>query len=91
MVVQKTISNLKERPKDERQVVAMGTAGAVVLVLLVGWAFFFLKSLRKEQAATGQLYEIPAETTTALPAVQTYQTHDGTPQIDQFGSPAQDF
>ncbi len=90
MVVQKTINSLKDRPKDERQVVAMGTAGAVVLVLLVGWAFFFLKNLRKEQAVSGQLYDIPTETNT-LPAIQTYQTHDGNPQTDQFGSPAEGF
>jgi len=56
MVVQRTIDNLKDRPKDERQAVALGTAGAVVLILLVGWAFFFLKSLRTEQAQNAQPY-----------------------------------
>jgi hypothetical protein len=88
MVVQKSINNLKERPKDERQVVAIGFAGVVVLILVVAWGFFFLKDLRKEQAASGQLYEINQDTG-SVPVTQTYQSYDTTPKQDQFGLPVQ--
>ncbi|TSC62353.1 MAG: hypothetical protein Athens041674_516 [Parcubacteria group bacterium Athens0416_74] len=46
MVVQKTIDNLKERSKDERQVVAGGVAVTVVVILLVGWAVLFFKRIQ---------------------------------------------
>lgn len=46
MVVQKAVKNLKERPKDERKAVATGVAAAVVLVLFIGWAFFFFKKIQ---------------------------------------------
>lgn len=46
MVVQKTINNLKERPKDERKVVAGGIAITVVVVLLLGWAVMFFKRIQ---------------------------------------------
>lgn len=46
MVVQSTIDNLKERPKDEKQVVAGGIAITVVVVLLVGWAVIFFKRIQ---------------------------------------------
>ena len=47
MVVQKTINNLKERPKDERAVIAGGIAVSIVVVLLVAWAILFLRNLQK--------------------------------------------
>jgi hypothetical protein len=46
VVVQKTIDNLKERSKDERQVVAGGVAVTVVVILLVGWAVLFFKRIQ---------------------------------------------
>lgn len=85
MVVQRTINNLKDRPKDERQVVALGTAGAVVLILLVAWAFFFLKSLRTEQTQNAQPYApdltTPGYQDTPAP---TQAVPSGT---DDFGNP----
>lgn len=45
MVVQKTIDNLKERPQDERKVVAGGIAVTVVAVLLIGWAIMFFRGI----------------------------------------------
>lgn len=47
MVVQKTINNLKERPKEERAVVAGGIAVSLVIVLLVAWAIFFFRSVQR--------------------------------------------
>lgn len=49
MVVQKTLNNLKNRPKDERVAVASGTAIFVVLILFIGWAYFFLKKIQSSQ------------------------------------------
>lgn len=46
MVLQKTVDNLKERSKDERQVVAGGVAVTVVAILLVGWAVLFFKRVQ---------------------------------------------
>jgi len=46
VVVPKTIDNLKDRPKDEKKVVAGGIAITVIVVLLVAWAIFFLKKIQ---------------------------------------------
>ena len=46
MVIQKTVNNLKDRPKDERKAVAGGIAITVIAILLVGWAFFFIKRIQ---------------------------------------------
>lgn len=46
MVLEKTVDNLKDRSKDERQVVAGGIAVTVVVVLLVGWAVIFFKRIQ---------------------------------------------
>lgn len=48
MVVQKAINNLKERPKDERATVAGGVAVGIVIILLLGWGFLFLKKIQRE-------------------------------------------
>ncbi|QQG37746.1 MAG: hypothetical protein HYS26_03930 [Candidatus Kaiserbacteria bacterium] len=47
MVIEKTINNLKEKPKDERKAVAGGIAIAVVIILFIGWAFLFLKKIQR--------------------------------------------
>jgi len=46
MVVQKTIDNLKERPKDERKAVAGGIAITVVVVLLLAWGVIFIHRIQ---------------------------------------------
>ncbi len=50
MVVQDKIDSLKEKPHDEKRAVAGGIAIAVVVVLLVGWAFLFLRNIQKGTA-----------------------------------------
>jgi hypothetical protein len=47
MVVQKTINNLKERPKDEKTVVAGGVAVFVVGILLVGYGLWFVSNIKR--------------------------------------------
>lgn len=47
MVIQNAIDNLKEKPHDEKKAVAGGIAIAVVVILLVGWAFLFLRNIQK--------------------------------------------
>jgi hypothetical protein len=46
MVLQKAVDNLKERSKDERQVVAGGVAITVIIVLFIGWAVLFFKRIQ---------------------------------------------
>ncbi len=47
MVVQKSINNLKERPKDEKTAVATGGAVLVVAILLFGWGLWFVQNIKK--------------------------------------------
>jgi hypothetical protein len=47
MVVQKTLNNLKEKPNEEKTVIAGGIAVTVVVVLLVAWGFWFLKKIER--------------------------------------------
>ena len=55
MVLQRTIENLRERPKDERRAVALGISIAVMVVLFIGWAGFFFNEVNvgQVQEATG--------------------------------------
>ena len=48
MVVQKTLDNLKQGPKEDKVAVAGGIAVSVVAVLLVGWAILFFHRIQKE-------------------------------------------
>lgn len=47
MVIQKTVNNLKEGPKEDKVAVASGIAITVVVVLLIGWAFFFIRNVAR--------------------------------------------
>jgi hypothetical protein len=78
MVLQQTIDNLRERPKHERQAVAFWIAVAVVLVLLIGWATFFFRSV-----AVPNLQPVNAAYTQAVQQVST-QT-EPPPSPDDIG------
>jgi len=45
-MVQQTINNLKERPKDERKTVAGGIAIMVIVVLMAAWMILFFKKIQ---------------------------------------------
>ena len=55
--MQQTIDKLKEKPKEQHTAVAGGIATVVVAVLLIGWAFFYLKKILSEQPAV----DLPTE------------------------------
>lgn len=61
MVVQKTINNLKERPEEDKKVIAGGIAIAVVTILLVGWFFLFLKKIQSGEQKLELGGGIPSE------------------------------
>lgn len=53
MVIQKTVNNLKERPHEEKKVVAGGIAIAVVIILFIGWGFLFLRKIQEGSVPKG--------------------------------------
>jgi hypothetical protein len=61
MVVQKTINNLKQRPEEDKKVIAGGIAIAVVSVLLIAWVFLFLKRIQTGEQSIQLGGGIPSE------------------------------
>ena len=46
VVVQKTVNKLKNRPEDERKVVAGGVAAFVMVILFIVWAVYFFRQIQ---------------------------------------------
>ena len=46
MALQEKLNDLKGRPHDDKKAVASGVAIFVVIVLIVGWGFIFLRKVR---------------------------------------------
>ena len=44
--MQKTIDNLKDKPKEDRKAIAGGIAFAIVIILFFAWAFYFFKKIQ---------------------------------------------
>ena len=89
MVINQAINNLKDRPKEDRQAVAIGGAGLVVLILVVGWGYIFIKKLQNERPIT-QADIYPAEQTqapSAPPASDSATLQTPSPATTQFGLP----
>jgi len=45
VMLERTIENLRERPKHEREAIAFWIAVAVVIILTIGWGTFFFRTL----------------------------------------------
>ncbi len=71
MVIQKTIENLRERPKEERKAVALAVSFFVVVVLFLGWAIFFFQSIQSSN--TTQVVET-GFTSRVIEAKNTFET-----------------
>ena len=84
MVVQKTLDNLKDKPHDEKKVVASGIAIGVVIILLVGWGFLFLRKIQKGTMPTLQGSAVPQDQIDSSFIKQTQQ------QINQYYQNSQD-
>ena len=61
MVVQKTLDNLKDKPHDEKKAVASGIAIGVVIILLVGWGFLFLRKIQRGTVPTLEGSAVPTD------------------------------
>lgn len=89
MVVQKTVNNLKERPEDERKVVAGGVAIFIVVVLLCVWAFTFVKRIQSGAQQTsiesGAQDEFNfSSTKRAQQEIEAQQNSDGTADLSNL-------
>lgn len=62
MVVQQKFNELKGRPHEDKKAVAGGIAIVVVVVLIIGWGFLFLRNIRNT--------ELPSLENTAIPTDQ---------------------
>lgn len=76
MVVQRTINNLRERPKHERKAVATWIAIGIVVILLLAWVIVSLARLRSSAPNTQPQNTQPEPVATQTNAVttNTYQT-----------------
>ena len=84
MAVQKTLDNLKDKPHDEKKAVASGIAIGVVIILLVGWGFLFLRKIQRGTVPTLQGSAVPQDQIDASFIQQTQQ------QINQYYQSSQD-
>ena len=92
MVLQKAVDNLKDRPHDEKKAVAGGIAITLVVVLLIGWGFLFLRKIQKGTAIpTLQSGAIPTDqfdTTLLKQAQQLYeQSQNAGAQTNPYQDP----
>jgi hypothetical protein len=60
MVLQKTVENLKARPRSERRAIARVTALAVVALLFIGWVILFFNNIRENDIQI-QPIDIPVQ------------------------------
>jgi hypothetical protein len=77
VVLQRTIDNLRERPKHERQAVAFWISIAVVIVLIIAWGIFFIRSIDSTN-----LLPVNDAYSQAVQQVQTQQNQTPAPPDD---------
>jgi hypothetical protein len=84
MVIQNAINNVKEKPHEEKKAVATSIAVGVVIVLLVGWGFLFLRKIQRGSTPTLEGSAVPQDQIDSAFIQQTQQ------QINQFYQSSQD-
>lgn len=84
MVIQNAINSVKEKPHEEKKAVATSIAVGVVVVLLVGWGFLFLRKIQKGSMPTLEGAAVPQDQVDAAFIQQTQQ------QLNQFYQSQQD-
>jgi uncharacterized protein HemX len=52
MVLQNTVNNLRERPRNERKAIAGAAAVTVVAILFIGWAIFYFNKIQNNNTET---------------------------------------
>jgi len=77
VVLQRTIENLRDRPKHERRAVAFWIAIAVIVVLFVAWGIFFVSTLN-----SNTLQPVNDAYNQAVQQVQTQQDQTPAPPGD---------
>ncbi len=73
MVVQDALNNLKDKPHDEKKVVAGSIAVFVVIVLLIGWGFMFVRKIQRGSVPTLEGTAVPSDQFDAQFLQQTQQ------------------
>lgn len=61
MVVQKAVDKLKEGTHEEKHAAASAIAVGVVMVLFVGWAYFFIRNLKNNPPTQLDTSAIPSD------------------------------
>lgn len=85
MVLQRTLDNLRERPKHEREAVAFWIAVAVVLILFLFWGVFFFRNI-----STPDLQPVNAAYTQVVEQISSTQASPPTPETTGWvSSPSQ--
>lgn len=84
MVLQSAVDNLKDKPHDEKKAVASGIAIGVVVILLVGWGFLFLRKIQHGSIPTLEGSAVPQDQIDSAFIQQTQR------EINQFYQSSQD-
>lgn len=61
MVVQQKFNDLKDAPHEDKKAVASGIAIFVVVVLIIGWGFIFLKNVRRTAVPSLENGAVPTD------------------------------
>ncbi len=79
--MRQTLENLRERPKDEKNAIAVSIALGVVAILFIGWVIYFLHSLASAPASN---------LSSAANATSTTELQQAAQQVQQaYGSSTQ--
>jgi hypothetical protein len=97
MVLERTLNNLRERPKEERTAIAAWVAIGVVAILLIGWLVYFLHNIVSQPPSDFQNVATSTATSTGQNGLQQDQQDEsgsstqfietqGSLQLQQIGT-----